>query len=87
MPMSESLAIIELSSQSSGEGKSESGTRGLDDDVDIRKGAILPETSSSGSSTDSSSMAAFTAIIRMLVTLKDYHRERNDIPLACRMKS
>lgn len=58
-PTSESLAIIELSSQSSGEGKSDSGSQESEDDVDIRKGD-LPEVGS-GKSTESSSMAVLTA--------------------------
>lgn len=58
-PTSESLAIIELSSQSSGEGKSDSGSQELEDDMDIRKGDS-PEVGS-GKSTDSSSMAVLTA--------------------------
>ena len=61
-PISESLAIIELSSHSSGEGTSDSGAPELDGDWDIRKKSCLPEASSSGTSADSSSMAALTAI-------------------------
>lgn len=62
-PMSESLAITELSSHSSGEGKSDAETQALDVEQTGGNGVILPETNSSGKSTESSSMAEVTASI------------------------
>ncbi len=60
-PVSESLAIIELSSHSSAESASDSGIWGLDDRVGKRKRAHLPDATSSGISTASSSIAVKTA--------------------------
>ena len=72
-PISESLAIIELSSHSSGEDISETGFPGLGDEGEGQKENryVPPDTRSSGKSADNSSTASLTAIIFMLAK-EDY---------------